>query len=136
MSLVATWARAQDGYYYKNPVLRGPDWFLCFDDDDPPELVIAVPVSTKKIRGTSRDMAARILADAGITYRNMRVNGTAFRVFSKEIGDLSGMREAYSVFIDILAPIPIPQEHDGKSTLKEARKRECALVLYTFPQSK
>lgn len=40
MSLVSTYVRATDGKLYKNPVLSGQGWFICFDDDDPVELVI------------------------------------------------------------------------------------------------
>ena len=40
MSLVSTWVKAKDGLFYKNPELSDKDWFICFDDDDPPELVI------------------------------------------------------------------------------------------------
>jgi hypothetical protein len=41
MSLGATFVRASDGYFYKEPILSGDNWFICFDEDDPPELVIA-----------------------------------------------------------------------------------------------
>jgi len=41
MSLVSTYVRADDGKMYKNPVLEGDGWFICFDDDDPVELVVA-----------------------------------------------------------------------------------------------
>jgi len=45
MSLVATWCRCADGNWYSEPVWAGPDpanpdWFLCLDDDDPPEVVV------------------------------------------------------------------------------------------------
>lgn len=40
MSLVPTWVYAEDGNWYKDPVITGPGWFICFDDDDPPEMVI------------------------------------------------------------------------------------------------
>ena len=40
MSLVPTYVLAQDGYWYKNPVLGTASWFLCYDDDDPIEIVI------------------------------------------------------------------------------------------------
>jgi hypothetical protein len=41
MSLVSTYVRAADGDLYRNPVLADETngWYLCFDDDDPPELV-------------------------------------------------------------------------------------------------
>lgn len=41
MSLVASYAKAKDGLYYEGP-WSGPGWFICLDDDDPPELVINV----------------------------------------------------------------------------------------------
>ena len=46
MSLVATWVRAKDGKYYKEPSWRGigndgrESWFVCVDDDEPVELVV------------------------------------------------------------------------------------------------
>lgn len=43
MSLVPTWVRMNDGKFYQNPVIAGAGWYICFDDDDPPELVVSVP---------------------------------------------------------------------------------------------
>lgn len=40
MSLVSTYVRADDGLLYRDPVLEGDGWFICFDDEDPIELVI------------------------------------------------------------------------------------------------
>lgn len=42
MSLVPTYVRRTDGKWLKNPTVgvQG-SWFICWDDDDPPELVIA-----------------------------------------------------------------------------------------------
>lgn len=40
MSLVSTYVRADDGNLYRDPVLSGNGWFICFDDDDPVELVV------------------------------------------------------------------------------------------------
>lgn len=47
MSLVATWCYCSDGKWYEDPVWyelaedsKTRSWFLCLDDDDPPELVI------------------------------------------------------------------------------------------------
>lgn len=42
MSLVSTYVRLSDGKWYHNPVLKMPSFdgsFICFDDEDPPELV-------------------------------------------------------------------------------------------------
>lgn len=46
MSLIPTYVRASDGRWYEDPTLAASEdwrerkWFLCFDDDDPPELVV------------------------------------------------------------------------------------------------
>jgi len=48
MSLVSTYVRATDNKWYRDPVLSGEDWFVCFDDDDPVELVIEVRNRTRK----------------------------------------------------------------------------------------
>lgn len=41
MSLVPTYVKTQSGIFLKNPVIEGVGWFICFDDNDPPEIVIA-----------------------------------------------------------------------------------------------
>lgn len=43
MSLVPTYVQSTSGKWYKNPVIEAEDgtWFVCWDDDDPIELVIA-----------------------------------------------------------------------------------------------
>lgn len=40
MSLVPTYVQSSTGRWYKNPVVKGEDWFVCWDDDEPIELVI------------------------------------------------------------------------------------------------
>lgn len=40
MSLVSTYCKCSDGKWYKEPIWFGSDWFICLDDDEPPELVI------------------------------------------------------------------------------------------------
>lgn len=42
MSQVSTYVKLADGKWYQNPVLKIPNekfGFICFDDEDPPELV-------------------------------------------------------------------------------------------------
>lgn len=74
MSLVPTYVKATDNYFYKDPTLEGKDWFICFDDDDPPELVIAVKAKLNP---------ETLLNTLGIKYSNLRKGHVAGRVFGK-----------------------------------------------------
>ena len=40
MSRVSTYVRAIDGQLYRDPVIYGDGWFVCFDDADPVGLVV------------------------------------------------------------------------------------------------
>lgn len=40
MSLVSTYVESQSGKWYKNPVVKGDGWYICWDDDEPIEIVI------------------------------------------------------------------------------------------------
>ncbi|MBL4656243.1 MAG: hypothetical protein JKY33_10525 [Bacteroidia bacterium] len=44
MSLCSTYVQSQEGNWYKNPIIWGEDasYFVCWDDDDPIELVIRI----------------------------------------------------------------------------------------------
>ena len=50
MSLVPTFVKADNGKWYQNPELEGPGWFICFDDDDPIELVFMKKFNGKNIK--------------------------------------------------------------------------------------
>jgi hypothetical protein len=96
MSLVHTYVRAVDGQLYRDPVLRGDDWFICFDDDDPPEIVVA---------GSDREECAvrahRLVASIG---RNVRLHSSrSSRSFAGKF------RQACAFWFDLTAPIPVPE---------------------------
>lgn len=40
MSLVSTYVEASDGLFYNQPILSGEGWYVCWDDDDPIELIV------------------------------------------------------------------------------------------------
>lgn len=40
MSLVGSYVQSQSGTWYVDPVVKGQYWFICWDDDDPIEVVI------------------------------------------------------------------------------------------------
>ena len=74
MSLVSTWVRATDGFLYQNPKLHGKGWFICFDDDDPVELVIS---------NRSKKTPKEIFEKLGMKHTKLIFNGIAGRCFGK-----------------------------------------------------
>lgn len=95
MSLVSTWVEATDGMFYQNPVICGDGWYVCFDDDDPPELVVK-----KSVKRTPLE----ILRDAGIPWKSVRPRGFGGkRMFNGKF------KEAKACFFELSGPIPIPQ---------------------------
>ena len=73
MSLVAIWVLADDGRWYEDPTIAPPDnsWYICFDDDDPIELVIRA-AAWGGPGGKKKDLIARgnkILEEAGLKGR-------------------------------------------------------------------
>lgn len=49
MSLVPAYQKTKEGSWVKEPRVSGPGWFICWDDDDPIELVVRVEVDAEKI---------------------------------------------------------------------------------------
>lgn len=97
MSLVSTYVRADDGKYYKNPIIRGEiggkKWFICFDDDDPPELVVEVGMNPQAV-----------LSEIGVVSSVHRVSGESDRQFAPR--GFVDWRKAVSYFLHIRGRIP------------------------------
>lgn len=74
MSLVSNYIKATDGLFYRNPTLEGKDWFVCFDDDDPEEIVI---------KTSSKKTPQEILKEIGIEYDKLSYHQTCGRCFGK-----------------------------------------------------
>lgn len=102
MSLVSTYVRADNGKMYRNPVLRGEGWFVCFDDDEPVEIVIADETGIKEPNAFLRSM--------GIKPHRM---GKAMKGGSRSFE--GGFKPAKSWFFEITHPIPakLITSHDG-----------------------
>lgn len=105
MSMVSTWVMADDGYMYKNPAVVGPAsaWFVCWDDNDPDELVVFsgndVPDLTPWFERTS----------------------TAMRCGSRSVpvdGGWRGMRSARRYWGKTIMPIPVPQLYDKRLSVE------------------
>lgn len=104
MSLVSTYVRAVDGKLYRDPIVVGNDWFLCFDDDDPPELVV-------RAMGALPELQC-IRAICGHT--------RSFRCFTGDLND--DFVEADSYWCELVSPIPVPQRHDGVVALEDIKQ--------------
>lgn len=118
MSLVSTYVEAVDGKFYQNPTIYGPGWYICFDDNDPPELVVTLG-TMKDLRGHLEQrieskanwemVAIDILAKAGIDAQNVKRQGATGRCFPPNDRLHMGM----SFFFDLQAPIPVPTKFDS-----------------------
>lgn len=111
MSLGTVYLKARDNRYYENPCSRGVtekgnQWFVCYDEDDPPELVVEVS------RGGEDAMV--ILKAAGFEIRHVTKSGISGRCFSKNICD--PFIRAASYFFTPLTPAPVPTEYTGVFT--------------------
>jgi len=120
MSLVPTYVKADDGFFYKDPVLSEKGYFICFDDDDPPELVIKVKKrKLDDVKSQAQELAQKFHA------KIISSNGTCGRCFDSPYKFSDG----YSVFLEINKPIPaklITEQH-GKS-----KKPHGECVIYNF----
>lgn len=105
MSLVSTYCLADDGQWYREPVLRGEDWFICFDDDDPPELVF---------KEHSDINPYTLLHDIGLKASLKGRGNRSGRMFGKDFE----FDDAISFWLKIKKPIPAKAitEHDGVVT--------------------
>lgn len=113
MSIGPTWALCNDGKFYKEPVWRGENFFLCFDEDEPPELVIKKP--SKLTLALAKSMALEILKMLGIEadIREDTYFGGGSRCFTKE---LNGFHKAFRFFLKITERPPPPHEYRGTPT--------------------
>jgi hypothetical protein len=128
MSCVSTWVLARDGKFYKDPVLRGEDWFLCFDDDDPPELVIKSEKYEQPRKLMQR--AEEILRELGLNYELISKRPTwSGRDF---LGTflVPDIHHAGAVFLKIKDPIPVPREYEA--VLDDLDKDPHEKVYYDF----
>lgn len=107
MSLVSSYIKCNDGKWYQNLVYRDQnnEWFICFDDDDPVELVI------REFRNDKRDARA-ILTDLGIPFNRFYKNrACGMRVFGSS--NTTKFNAAESYFLDVKnVPFPAPTAMD------------------------
>ena len=107
MSKVPTFVKLNDGNYYKNPTLGRNNWFICFDDDDPPELVIKMKMFEDGL--TPKRIIDRIGLEAEVVSDITEYAGRCFEE------DSLRMEEAVAVFLKISEPPSTEwlRNHDG-----------------------
>ncbi|MCP4456096.1 MAG: hypothetical protein GY809_31960 [Planctomycetes bacterium] len=99
MSKVPTYVQSQSGLYYEDPVVRRPNWFVCWDDDEPIEVVVAVdnqgisnPVESVLLYLREQGWPVRFLRPL------TRSGSTCSRVFPRSCGE-HRMRTAECFYI-------------------------------------
>jgi hypothetical protein len=117
MSLVPVYAKCSDGLWYKRPVWHGEyledgtfPWFVCLDDDDPPELVV------------QRDREKPNIP--WLKTASLKPYSDALRIFDRKYA----FREANAWWALITESPPPPNKYDWLSPAKP--KGEC--VLYEW----
>ena len=112
MSLGPTFVMFSDRAWYRNPVLGEEDWFLCFDEDDPPEIVVKQSACDKGL--DAKEIIKRMGVDAYTQHTKPVPCGE--RCFSHD-HSLNNFAPAYSWFIYLNSPPPIKYliSHDGLS---------------------
>jgi len=108
MSLVSNYCYCSDGFWYKEANWRGlelPDgtssWFICLDDDDPPEIVIQANVVPPTFDWFSYPRPEM----------KTEKQCTAKRVFKTEPWEF---RWGHATFGRLVAVPPPPEQHQGK----------------------
>jgi hypothetical protein len=103
MSIVSTYVYLGSAKFLENPIIQFDEGFICFDDEEPPEIVL------KKTHARNRD-EARLLARAcllklRIPYACLRViTNSGLRCFCPGIG-MEPLRPAWSMFFRLTGPV-------------------------------
>jgi hypothetical protein len=95
----AAYVKATDGLLYRDPVLRGADWYLVIDAADEPELVVAAGGMTP---AQAQARAYAILDESGLTAAIASAPRRMMRAFHAG----QSRQPAYCFVVEIFAPIP------------------------------
>ncbi len=109
MSKYPTYVMADDKEFYKNPTIRGHDFFICFDEDEDPELVI---MKNGRDPEQMADRAGEIIENLDIKAKFL---GKPQLWTQRCFGDNFNFRDAFSTFIRITATFSadIISKHEG-----------------------
>jgi hypothetical protein len=107
MSKHPTYVMADDGRLYRDPVIGGGEcggWFVAFDDEDPPELVLSTSGQVVP-DAVARRRAEELLARKGIAAR-LGASRRSTRAFRDERDGGLVYRKSVTFELDVLEPIP------------------------------
>lgn len=123
MSLVSTYVQSQEGQWYQDPIVKGPGWFICWDDDDPIELVI------EKAKGITPEEILAACKALGWHLTITSKGNEGQRMFGKKIE----FKPASSYFLQqkLTGLGPPASMLEGNKPLKEPPKGQG--VYYTSP---
>lgn len=116
MSLVSTYVEASDGLFYREPILSAPGWYICWDDDDPIELVIDMEGAKDKGEAKKRLLViieAIQLYDLLIMPTEPKGFRWSDRLYPP---DWKKFRKSMSVFVEIVSgqvPVELITKHNG-----------------------
>lgn len=112
MSIAHIKVQCSDGRMYDDPHWRSSEFFICFDDRDPPEVVIAKPKNLTHKEAVK--LAKNALAFFGFNAEIIEssYNGAASRFLPKDPTSTRvtprSFRPAFSFFLRLKGPPPPP----------------------------
>lgn len=108
MSLVSTYVVMDDGLFYKNPVIFDDtnNWYICFDDEDPPEFVIRKNVINLSSKKGAIEKINRFLEEKEIPAKAISISVIAQRDFSIR-SKKSNFIDSIGVYLSFSKRIPI-----------------------------
>lgn len=130
--MVSTWVMADDGLLRRDPVVRGVDeatgcqFFLCFDEHEPPELVLGFGQKTMTDEAV-KEVAGQIADRLGISCIVWGDVMRSVRCFGSDPASGPYIRSA-AVWLDIIAPVPA----SVLNGVAHAQPRGGECVVYSF----
>lgn len=103
MSLCHVFVQAQDGRWYTSPTIAKDDWFLCWDDDEPIELVVMV--TAKHLAAVRFRLILTELAGRGFWLEPDGRSRYTDRCFP-QLGEKARAQPAASIFLNQVAGAP------------------------------
>jgi hypothetical protein len=121
MSLGYIFIKCDDGKWYRGGALGEEDWFLCFDEDEPPEIVIKKKAYEEGL--TPQKVIEKVGLNADIAGK---IKNFAGRCFTKTLE----LEPAIAVYLRIYAPPPAKWIKDYDKVCDKCP--DCEGTFYNF----